>query len=68
MVDVVTYRQLHESEDQPQEREYLSSTITEMKRPEDEVLILLPDEIQGFAFQDKKWRMLYHFPNQLPSV
>lgn len=56
MIDVVTYRQLHEPEDETHEREYLSAVVTEKERPEDEILLLLPAEIQGFAFQDKKWR------------
>lgn len=57
MVDMVTYRELHPEDDPYEEREYLDDDAMEAEEPPSgNFVYLLPPTVQGFGFQDKKWR------------
>lgn len=57
MVDMYTYRQMHSKEAElPAQQDDLGSDAMEREEPPvDPFLLLLPAEIPGFSFDDKKW-------------
>jgi hypothetical protein len=56
MVDMATYRELHDDKDSTDDREYLSEELMEGENPPGgDFLLLLPASVHGFGFQDKKW-------------
>lgn len=56
MVDMSTYRELHEDEEPIPERDYLRGELMQAEEPPDEkFLLLLPATIHGFGFKHKDW-------------
>ncbi|KAL4739348.1 P-loop containing nucleoside triphosphate hydrolase protein [Aspergillus similis] len=59
MVDVKTYWVMHSESDTVSSGHALDpDTMNKVNPPNDPFLLLLPHEIRGFAFNDKKWRTL----------
>ncbi|KAL5000598.1 P-loop containing nucleoside triphosphate hydrolase protein [Aspergillus recurvatus] len=59
MVDVKTYRAMHSESGTVSSGQELDPDAMESKDPpSDPFLLLLPHEIKGFGFNDKKWRTL----------
>lgn len=57
MIDLATYRQMHsnESELPPQHDDLGQQAMVNDEPPEDPFVLLLPANILGFGFHDKKW-------------
>jgi len=63
MVDMETYQQMHGqgAMDQPPERDELGQDAMDKNHPPDEYFpMLLPAEIYGFGFHDRKWSTSIH--------
>ncbi|RDW94219.1 ATP-binding protein [Aspergillus mulundensis] len=59
MIDVKTYRTMHPEPDPISSgRELEPDLMDNPEPPESPFVLLLPHEIKGFAFNDKKWRTL----------
>ncbi|KAK2746120.1 hypothetical protein FQN55_005749 [Onygenales sp. PD_40] len=59
MIDMNTYMQMHGNSENTIERDDLGhEAMDKAEPPEDPFLLLLPAEILGFGFNDKKWRTL----------
>lgn len=60
MIDMAAYKDLHHQDPREvdPERQYLGALeMSKDEPPTGQFVLLLPAEITGFGFHDKKWRM-----------
>ncbi|KAK2810498.1 hypothetical protein FQN50_002987 [Emmonsiellopsis sp. PD_5] len=68
MIDMNTYMQMHGNSENTIERDdFGQEAMDKAEPPEGPFLLLLPAEILGFGFNDKKWRSSRRFQRNSPT-